>query len=119
MHNIIREEVYSVADLRKIYNKIRFERNLSSCIRSNDIRQKLQDMFYEKVVLKEMSSSRREFIMSKETDKFVDVSNIQLKSSLPSTLTFKRLGKMINTAIKSILSDKPWPPTTCHHLNKI
>ena len=41
--------------------------------------------------------------MSKETDKFVDVSNIQLKSSIPSSLTFKRLGKMINTAIKSIL----------------
>ena len=73
---------------------------------------KFQDMFYEKVVFKEMSSSSTEFIMSKETDKFVDVSNIQLKSSLPSTLTFKRLRKMINTAIKSTLSDKPWPLTT-------
>ena len=47
IHIIIRGEVYSVADLRKIYSKIRSERNLSRSTRSIDIRQKVQDMFYE------------------------------------------------------------------------
>ena len=58
-----------------------------------------------------MSSSKTEFVMSKETDKIADISNIQLKSSLPSSLAFETLGKMINTLIKSTLTDKPWPPT--------
>ena len=44
-------------------------------------------------------------------------------SSLPSSLTFKRLGKMINASIKSTLTDKPWPPTpdnisTKYNINK-
>ena len=58
-----------------------------------------------------MSSSKTEFVMSKETDKIADISNIQLMSSLPSSLAFETLGKMINTLIKSTLTDKPWPPT--------
>ena len=111
IHIIIRGEVYSVADLRKIYKEIRSERNLSSFTRNIDIRQKLQDMFYEKNVFKKMSSSKTEFVMSKETEKFVDISDIQLMSSLPSSLTYKRLEKMINTSIKSTLTDKPWLST--------
>ena len=91
--------------LRKIYNEIRSERNLSSSLRSIDIRQKLQDMLYEKIVSKKMSSSKTEFVMSKETNKFVDISNIQLMSSLPSSLTFKGLEKMINASIKSTATD--------------
>ena len=83
----------------------RSERNLSSSTRSIDIRQKLQDMFYEKIVSKKMSSSKTEFVMSKETNKFVDISNIQLMSSLPSSLTFKGLEKMINASIKSTATD--------------
>ena len=58
-----------------------------------------------------MSSSKTEFFMSKETDKIADISNISLMSSLPSSLAFETLGKMINTLIKSTLTDKPWPPT--------
>ena len=58
-----------------------------------------------------MSSSKTKFVMSKETDKFVDISITQLMASLLSSLTFKRLGKMINTSIKSTLIDKPWSPT--------
>ena len=71
-----------------------------------------------------MRSSKTEFVMYKETDKFVDISNIQLMSSLPSSLTFKRLGKMINTSIKSTLTDKPWLSTpdniilTKYNINK-
>ena len=81
-------------------------------------------MFYEKTVFKKMGSSKTEFVMSEETDKFVDISNIQLMSSLPSSWIFKRLGKMINTSIKSTLTDKPWPPTpddiipTKYNINK-
>ena len=59
-----------------------------------------------------MSSSKTEFFMSKETDKIADISSIQLMSSLPSSLAFETLGKMINTLIKSALTDKPWPPTS-------
>ena len=81
-------------------------------------------MFYEKIVFNKMSSSKTEFVMPKETDKCVDISNIQLMSSLPSSLTFKKLRKMINTSIKSTLIDKPCPPTpdniisTKYNINK-
>ena len=124
IHVIIQGEVHFVANLRKIYNEIRPQRNVSSSTRRTDIRQKLQDMFYEKIVFKKMDSSKTEFVISEETDKFVDISNIQLMSSLPSSWIFKRLGKMINTSIKSTLTDKPWPPTpddiipTKYNLNK-
>ena len=116
-------EVYSVADLG-IYYVIRSERNLSSSTRRIDIRQNLQDMLSEKMVFKKISSSKTEFVMSKNTDKFVDIWNIQLMSSLPSSLTFNRLEKMISTSIKSTLIDKPWPPTpdniisTKYNINK-
>ena len=69
-------------------------------------------------------SSSKEFVVSKETDKSDDFSNIQLISSLPSSLTFKRPVKMINTSIKSTITDKPWSPTrddiisTKYNLNK-
>ena len=82
-------------------------------------------MFYEKIVFKKMGSSKTEFVMSEETDQFVDISNIQLMSSLPSSWIFKRPGKMINTSIKSTITDKPWPPTpddiipTKYNINKI
>ena len=85
IHIILRGE----ADLRKIYKEIRSEKNLSTSTRSIDIRQKLQDTFNEEFVFKKISISKTEFVMSKETDKFVDFSNIQLMSSLPSSLTFK------------------------------
>ena len=62
--------------MRKIYNEVRSKRNLSSFTRSIGIRQNI-DMFYEKFVFKKISISKTEFVMSKETDKFVDISNIQ------------------------------------------
>ena len=62
---IIRGELYFVADLRKIYNKIRSEINVSSSIRSIDIRKKLHHTFDEKIVFKKMSGSKTEFVMSK------------------------------------------------------
>ena len=46
-----------------------------------------------------MSGSKTEFVVSKETDNFVNFSNIQLMYSLPTSLDFKRLGKMINTSV--------------------
>ena len=97
VHIIIRGEIYSVADFRKLYSKIRSERNLSSSTRRIHIRQRLQDMFNEKNVFKKISSSKTEFVMSKETDKFADTSNVQLMSSLPSSLAFKKLGQMTIT----------------------
>ena len=97
---------------------MRSERSLSSSAKNIDIRQKL----YEKIVLKKMSS-KIEFVMSTVTDQFVDNSNVQLMSSLASSLNFKRLGKMINTSIKSTLTDKRLPQTpddiisTRHNVN--
>ena len=37
--------------------------------------------------------------MSKESDKIVDFANVQLVSSLPNSLTFNKMGKIINAAI--------------------
>ena len=52
---IIRVEVYSVADLRKIYKEIRSERNISSSTRNIDIR---QGMFYEKIMFRKGAVAR-------------------------------------------------------------
>ena len=45
--------------------------------------------------------------MSKESGKIVDFGNIQLFYSLLNFLTFKKMGMIINTSIKSTLSEKP------------
>ena len=40
-----------------------------------------------------------DYVMSKESDKIVDFTNIQLVSSLPNFFTFNKMGKIINAAI--------------------
>ena len=60
---IIRVEVYSVADLRKIYKEIRSERNISSSTRNIDIR---QGMFYEKIMFRKGAVARESFLCLKK-----------------------------------------------------
>ena len=71
-------------------NKIRSTRNLSSSVRSSDIKDKLKNTFNENIVFKKMNGGKTntEYVMSKESDKIIDFANIQLVSTLPNSLTF-------------------------------
>ena len=78
-----------------MYNEIRSTRNLSGSVRSIDIKDKLKNTFNENSVFKKMNGGKTntEYFMSKESDKIVDFANIQLVSTLPNSLTFKKNGK--------------------------
>ena len=71
-------------------NEIRSTRNLSSSVRSIDIKDKLKNTFNENIVFKKMNGGKAntEYVMSKESDKIIDFANIQLVSTLPNSLTF-------------------------------
>ena len=71
-------------------NEIRSTRNLSSSVRSIDIKDKLKNTFNENIVFKKMigGKTNTEYVMSKESDKIIDFANIQLVSTLPNSLTF-------------------------------
>ena len=95
IHIVIRGEVYSATDLKNMYNEIRSTRNLSSSVRSIDIKNKLKNTFNENIVFKKMNGGKTntEYVMPKESDTIVDFANIQVVSSLPNSLTFKKDGK--------------------------
>ena len=78
-----------------MYNEIRSTRNLSSSVRSIDIKNKLKNTFNENIVFKKMNGGKTntEYVMPKESDTIVDFANIQVVSSLPNSLTFKKDGK--------------------------
>ena len=52
IHIVIRGEVYSATDLKNICNEIRTAINLSSFVRSIDIKYKLKNTFNENMVFK-------------------------------------------------------------------
>ena len=91
-----------------MYNNIKSTRNLSSSVTSIDIKDNLKNTFNENIVFWKINGGKTntEYIMSKESDKIVDFANIQLFYSLLNFLTFKKMGVIINTSMKSTLSEK-------------
>ena len=107
IHLVIQREVYSAIGLKSMYNNIKSTRNLSSSVRSIDIKDNLKNTFKENIVFWKINGAKTNTEYSKESGKIVDFGNIQLFYSLLNFLTFKKMGMIINTSIKSTLSEKP------------
>ena len=82
------------------------------CIRSIDIKQKLQDTFGSKIVFGKAKNSKSEYIYSGENPQHIDCLEDSLVSTgMPTSISLKRAANIIHESIKSSRKHLPWPPT--------
>ena len=112
VHVLFRREVYTLAELREIYDDVRSVRGISTCSFAIDLKDKLLNLFGDRIMFSKIENSRSEYVFSSEDPQRLACLDERNSIGMTKSMSLRKAAEIIHDSLNDETCDeKPWPPT--------